>query len=276
MGPDRVGKVPGPTALPAHGVEIACRDDGDGPAVLLLHETGGSALVWDRLHEELAGAARVISYDRRGWGDTGAPEGYARTTVEEHAEDAVAVLDALGVEDAVVAGAGVGGVAALDLALRRPGLVRAGVLVEPPLLALLPQATEGMSADRETIEGAVRDGGPEAALDAYLAGALPFLGPGAGRIPDEAAAPARRRPLSLFAELAAVPSWALQGRALSTAEVPILIVTGASTPPLLREAGAALAARLPESRSLTVGGSGLPHIDAAPELAAELRSLLAA
>jgi pimeloyl-ACP methyl ester carboxylesterase len=263
-----------PTLLPIHGVDVACRDEGEGPAVILLHETASSGRIWDPLRSSLAEGARVISYDRRGWGETGSPEGYARTTVEEHAEDAAALLRGLGVAEAVVAGAGLGAVAALDLALRRPDLARAAVLVEPPLLALLPQATEGMSADREAVEAAVREGGPGAALDAYLAGGLPYLGAGAERIPADASASARLRPLSLFAELAAVPAWALHGRGLAAADSPALIVTGAATPPLLRSAARELTARLGNSRVVTLGGTGLPHVAAAPELAGEIRKLL--
>jgi pimeloyl-ACP methyl ester carboxylesterase len=262
-----------PASLPVGGIEISYRDEGEGPAVALLHETAATGRVWDALRGALGAEVRVISHDRRGWGETGAPEGYARTTVEEHAEDSTALLAALGVDEALLAGAGIGAVAALDLALRRSDLVQAVVLIEPLLLALLPQATEGMSADREAIEATVREGGPPAALDAYLAGALPFLGPGAERIPAGAADTSR--PLSLFAELAAVPAWPLHDRGLLDAEVPSLVVTGASTPPILRSVAGELASRLAGARRVTLGGAGLPHVDAAPELAREIRSLLA-
>lgn len=239
----------------------------------LLHETTATDLIWNPLRESLGRDVRVISYDRRGWGATGAPEGFARTTVEEHAEDAAGMLAGLEVEEAVLAGAGIGAIAALDLALRRSDLVRGAVLIEPPLLALLRQATEGMSVDRETVEGAIREGGPAAAIDAYLSGALPFLGAGAERIPAEAADTSR--PRSLFAELAAVPAWPVHDRGLHTAEVPVLVVTGASTPPLLRSAGDELASRLATARRVNLGGTGLPHVGAAPELAEEIRALLA-
>jgi pimeloyl-ACP methyl ester carboxylesterase len=246
---------------------------GEGEAVLFLHESATTGEVWRPLAEQLSGGMRAISYDRRGWGASPAPAAYTRTTVEEQAEDAAVVLEECGVSRAVLCGAGLGAVAVLDLLLRRPGLVAAAVLIEPPLLAFLPDATEGLSADRAEIEAAVERGGPQAALDLYLEGGLPFLGPGAARIPEPIALAARERPLSLFAELAAVPGWALRTPELLEAAVPSVIVLGASTPSPLRRAGEELAARLGGSRLLRVGGDGLPAIGAASGIAAAIQSL---
>jgi pimeloyl-ACP methyl ester carboxylesterase len=246
---------------------------GEGEAVLFLHESATTGEVWRPLAEMLAGGMRVISYDRRAWGGSPVPDAYTRTTVEEQAEDAALVLTECGVDRAILCGAGLGAVAALDLLLRRPRLVAGAVLIEPPLLAFLTEATEGLSSDRAEIEAAVEGGGPEAALDLYLEGGLPFLGPGAGRIPASIARAARERPLSLFAELAAVPGWALRTPELLEAAVPSVIVLGASTPPVLRRAGEELAGRLGESRLLRVGGEGLPAIGAASGIAAAIQSL---
>ena len=92
------------------GVELAYEERGEGAAVLLVHAIGGRPDAWPDV------PARVIAYDRRGYGGSGAPEPYARTTVEEQAEDAAAVLAALDAVPAVIAGEGVGALVALDLA----------------------------------------------------------------------------------------------------------------------------------------------------------------
>ena len=268
------GGIAGPRSLHVHGVELACWESGSGPPVLLLHETATGADVWRPLAAALAGDARAIAFDRRGWGDSGAPEPYTRTTVEEQAEDAAGLLRELGIEQAAVCGAGLGAVAALDLLLRRPETVRAAALIEPPLLAFLPDATEGLSADRRAIEEAIRDGGPEAALDLYLRGALPLLGPGAERIPADAGSAARKRPLSLFAELASVASWPIPTAALAEVAAPTLIVVASSTPAPLLRAAEQLAGRLAGSELVRLESPGLPHVDAAPELAERLRGLL--
>jgi pimeloyl-ACP methyl ester carboxylesterase len=256
------------------GIELTWWERGDGPDVLCLHETAASSEIWLPLAEQLGAEARVLAIDRRGWGSSGAPEQYSATTIEEQAEDAAALLEELGSRPTLACGAGLGAVAALDLLLRRPDLVRAAVLVEPPLLAYVPEATEGLSADRESIAEAVAHGGPAAALDLYLAGGLPFAGPGAERIPEQVAASTRERPLSLFAELAAVPAWTLRSAEMLALEAPSRIVLGSTTPRHLRVAAEQLAAHLGGSEIVRLGGEGLPHVGAAAELAGVIRALL--
>ena len=252
-----------------NGVELAVRQSGDGRPALCIHETAAAGRIWDDFAEAAAGL-RVISYDRRGWGGSEAPEGYRRTTVAEQAEDAAVLVERLAKAPALICGAGLGAVAALDLALRRPDLCAEAVLIEPPLLAFSADATEGLSADRAAIEAAVRDGGVAAAIELYVAGGLPYLGAGAGRLPREIAEEGRDRPLSLFAELAAVAEWEIRSSALLECEVPVRIVVGATTPPVLRQAAEELDARLGLARAMRLGGDGLPHVSAAPELARAL------
>jgi pimeloyl-ACP methyl ester carboxylesterase len=257
-----------------HGVELSFWEQGAGPALLCLHETASSGEIWRPLAEALAADARTVAHDRRGWGSSGAPQQYSATTIEEQAEDAAALLEELDAAPAVACGAGLGAVAALDLILRRADLVRAGVLIEPPLLALVPEATEGLSADRGAIADAVSGGGPAEAIDLYLAGGLRFAGSGAQRIPDEIGAVAREHPLSLFAELAAVPAWTLRTAEMASVAAPSRIVVGASTPQLLRVAADQLARRLGRSEVVRLDGEGLPHFDCAPELAESIKPLL--
>ena len=102
------------------------------------------------------------------------------------------------------------------------------------------------------------------------AAGLPFLGAGAGRLPREIAEEGRERPLSLFAELAAVAEWEIRSVALLECQVPVRIVVAATTPPVLRQAAEELDARLGLARALRLGGDGLPHVTAAPELARAL------
>jgi len=239
--------------------------------------------IWEGIAAATAGGAggvadgrgaRVVAYDRRGWGRSETPEDYRRTTVSEQAEDAVGMLAAHEIDQAVLCGAGLGAVVALDLLLRQPDLATAAVLIEPPLLAFLPHATEALSADRAAITESVREGGVAAALDLYLRGGLPALGAGAGRIPPQLAAVAREHPLSLFAELAAVAEWEIRTAALIEVTAPTRIVISASTPPLLRAAVDELAARLGGSELVRLGGEGLPHVSAAPELAGRIERML--
>jgi pimeloyl-ACP methyl ester carboxylesterase len=258
------------------GVDLRYRRRGEGPTVLCLHETASTGAIWDRLEEALRGHACLVDYDRRGWGESSAPEPYLRTTVTEQSEDAAVLLERLGAAPALLCGAGLGAVAALDLMLRRPELVRGAVLVEPPLLAFVPDATEGLSADAARIRAAVAEGGPDAALELYLRGGLPSIGAGAGRIPAEVAAAAQRTPLSFFAELPAVPDWELHPGELGGVEAPSRIVISASAPALLERAGEQLAERLGNSELRRLRAEGLPHVAGAPDLAGAVRELLGA
>lgn len=209
----------------------------------------------------------MIAFDRRGWGGSEAPETYGRTTIEEQAEDAAAVIEAVDAAPATLCGAGLGAVAALDLLIRRPELASAAVLIEPPLLALVPEATEAISEDGERLRGAVQEGGPAAGLDLYLSGALGALGPGAERLPAEVAAAARRRPLILFAELGAVSAWTLPLEAMTVLKAPTRIITCASTTALVRAASGSLADRLAGASLVALDCGGLPHIEMPEEIA---------
>jgi pimeloyl-ACP methyl ester carboxylesterase len=253
--------------LEARGVEIAWSERGEGRAVLLVHETAAAASVWDPVAEALAARARAISYDRRGWGASSAPDDYRRTTVEEQSEDAAALLESAEAAPAVIAGAGVGAIVALDLLLRRPELVAGTLLVEPPVLQLLPIATEALSQDRRRLEIAAGTG--EDVIELYLSGGLPTLGAEVSRLPEEVIAAARERPASVVAEMGIAAGWRMPLPRLASAERPSAIVTTASTPPLLRDAAAALTPRLAHASATGVDSGGVPpHLGAADEVAA--------
>ena len=253
-------------ALEARGVELAWGERGQGTPVLLVHETATTSAVWEPLGAALESRARAITYDRRGWGGSSAPDTYRRTTVEEQSEDAAALLECAAEEPAVVCGAGLGAVIALDLLLRDPQLVAGAVLIEPPLLQLLPLATEALSDDRSRLEAVA--GGGQDVIALYLSGGLPALGPGITRLPEHLTAAGREQPASLIAELGIAAAWRMPLPRLAAAERPTVIVTAGSTPPLIRDASSALAARLAEAseRELDSGG-GPPHLGAADGVA---------
>jgi len=178
------------------------------------------------------------------------------------------LLADLGESSVVLCGAGLGAVAALDLLLRRPELTQGAVLIEPPLLAFVDEATDLLSEDGEALRAAVHAGGPAAGVELYLSGRLVALGPGAERLPAEVTMTARDRPLSLFAELAAVPSWPLPLGTMARNQVPVRIVVGESGPALLRRAGGELTAHLSEAELRQLGGTP-PHL-AEPQAVADL------
>jgi pimeloyl-ACP methyl ester carboxylesterase len=252
--------------LQARGVEIAWSERGDGAPVVLIHETAASSAVWEPVAAELGERARAIAYDRRGWGGSSAPDDYRRTTVEEQSEDAATLIEAVGAGPAVVCGAGLGAVIALDLLLRRRDAVSGTLLIEPPVLQLLPVATEALSDDRGRLEAAAAE--RRDVIDLYLSGGLPALGPGVARLPEQVSAAARRSPGSVIAELGIAAGWRTPLPRLAAAERPSAIVTAPSTPSLLRDASAELARRLGASSAREVhSGDQPPHLGAPGEIA---------
>lgn len=98
---------------------------GEGIPVVFLHAGVCDSRMWESQIEAVAAAGFWgVAYDRRGYGGTQTPnEGFS------HLEDMEAVLEALGIHAAVVAGASLGGALAIDFTLANPERVAGLVLV---------------------------------------------------------------------------------------------------------------------------------------------------
>lgn len=101
-----------------NGLEVSYQDEGRGVPLVLLHGYCGSAAYWDDLLPLLTAHARVVAPDARGHGETAATGG--TYGMEQLAEDALQLLDALHIGQAFVLGHSMGGYAALALAERAP------------------------------------------------------------------------------------------------------------------------------------------------------------
>ncbi|MCC6793466.1 MAG: alpha/beta fold hydrolase [Thermomicrobiales bacterium] len=133
-----------------NGAEIAFDDRGAGSALLLIHAGIADRRMWDAQVAAFEGTHRVVRFDMRGFGESSAPsDAYANY------EDARGLLDALGIDRAVVAGDSMGGEAALDLALAYPDRVSGLVListraacdaVSPELEAIWEESDEAFEA----------------------------------------------------------------------------------------------------------------------------------
>ena len=82
-------------------------DRGSGPAIVLLHGFPLAKETWDAQATALEARARVVRFDLRGLGTTDATPG--PYLMEALASDVAGILDALGIERAVVAGHSLGG-----------------------------------------------------------------------------------------------------------------------------------------------------------------------
>ena len=88
----------------ANATELYYEVRGAGPPVLLMMGLTGDGGHFDELADLLADEFTVISYDRRGNGRSPAPAGWQTTSPEEQADDAAALLHAVGAGPVVVFG----------------------------------------------------------------------------------------------------------------------------------------------------------------------------
>ena len=111
-----------------NGQSITYADSGgDGPAIIWSHGFLMDHTMFDAQVEALSGDYRCIAWDERGFGDTPAT---APFTYWDMADDAVALLDHLGVDQAVFAGMSQGGFISLRAALAYPDRVRGLILID--------------------------------------------------------------------------------------------------------------------------------------------------
>jgi pimeloyl-ACP methyl ester carboxylesterase len=140
----------GEKIVQANGVDICTETFGDpkNPAILLVMGATASMLRWeDEFCERLANGGRfVIRFDNRDVGRSTTYEpGTVNYTVEDLADDAVAVLDAYGIEKAHIVGASMGGMITQHVALRHPerALTITPIMSTPDPSAIAGAATGG-------------------------------------------------------------------------------------------------------------------------------------
>jgi pimeloyl-ACP methyl ester carboxylesterase len=168
--------VPGaaiPLTIEAGDVALSGESAGEGPPIVLLHGLTGTRryVVMGSRALERAGH-RVIAYDARGHGRSSpAPESGAYG-YELLAGDLEAVLDALDLERALLAGASMGAHTALRLALTRPERVAGLVLITPSFDPGSQRGGESL-AGWDALARGLREGGVEGFVAAYDLAAVP-------------------------------------------------------------------------------------------------------
>jgi pimeloyl-ACP methyl ester carboxylesterase len=240
--------------------------------VLLIAGTPGDAGQMTAVADELAADHLVVTYDRRGTSRSAIPSGWSATTVSEQADDAAAVLSAVGVGPALVFGTSNGAAVALELALRHPARVRQAIVHELPLLSVVEDPAPVASAIGSLIGGAMERGGPATALDAFLRFAF------GDAVVDAWSPELRDRMLANAAmvfsvELPAFQAYRPDESALAGCRVPVRVLVGEDQPlPFMREAGQWVADRLGTTVGATPGAHG-PQFSHPSELAATIRAI---
>lgn len=287
----------------ANGLDLWCETFGDAgdPAVLLVMGIGTSGIAWDdELCRTCAAAGYyVIRFDNRDTGLSSTVDYEAHPyTLTDMAHDAVALLDALGIDKAHVVGASLGGMIAQELAIEHPDrlLTLTSIISTPSIIDATAQFTADLPPMREELLTAMMElamtpvATREERIEASLRLAQAFVGSRYRPSDDEVrAAKAREldRLAAHFGEGSAQVQAAIvhgesspnQGAAVARSRdripllpqvtAPTLVVSGDEDPFFAPEHGRLTAELVPGARFVLVKGLG--HTPPPP---AELAPLL--
>jgi 3-oxoadipate enol-lactonase len=221
-----------------NGARLWYDEAGSGPAVLLLHGGLGDSGLWEAVAPLLAERFRTIRMDLRFFGRSTGP-----AAPWSWQDDAIGVLDALGIERAAVVGLSLGGKLALDVALAYPERLWAVAGVAPGLGG---HSTAAYSEEQEArYEAAEAEGDLEAAMEIDLEVWAPLGADERIRqlwqaTPEANGVPAGLEPLQ--------PSGAPAKERLGELAVPTLVVTVQHDPAGMREIGPLVATEAPDAR----------------------------
>jgi len=264
--------------IPVGSLELCCETFGDrgDPAVLLIMGLGTQMVGWRPEFCELIAAEGffVVRYDNRDVGrsthfSTHRPPSVLELvtrrprrpayTLDDMADDAAGLLDALGLDAAHVVGASMGGMIAQTVAVRHPGKVRSLVSIMSttgagrvgrPALKLLPFLLKAPAKEREEAILRILDlfdvvGSPGFERDVAATREMAALsldrssdGGGAGR------------------QLAAILASGNRERALRTITAPTLVIHGTDDKMVAPSGGRATAKQIPNARLELIRGMG--------------------
>lgn len=223
---------------------------GSGPMLLCLHGIGSSSRSFASQLDGLADIATVVAWDAPGY--RGSPAWEQPLGMDGYADEAVSVLDDLGVAGADVLGMSFGGVIAMRMAMRHPARVHSLVLAD---------STPGSGSDPAKAT-AMRCRSDELARD----GAEVFARARAARLVSAGASPELIATVAAtMAEAISLPGYAHAASAMADTDhtesfagvnVPTLVLVGGNdrvTPPVISRD---IADRLPDARYAEVPDAG--------------------
>jgi pimeloyl-ACP methyl ester carboxylesterase len=248
---------PAEAFVETRGARLRVRDEGSGPAVVLLHGWAFDLDIWQPQTEALASRYRVICFDRRGFGySTGEP------SVLDDVSDLLALLDRFGVSRAAFVGASQAARVVLRAAIAAPERCACLVIDGAPDVV---NEGEGSLTTREIPLAryrALAERGELGAVRAEWAShPLTQLRTQDAAIRSRLSQIVRRYPGRdlLFPGASLAPPL---GPRLAEIEAPALVLSGEGDEPIRLEAAALIALRLPHARRSIIPGAGhLPNLD---------------
>ncbi|WP_245904696.1 alpha/beta fold hydrolase [Pseudoroseicyclus aestuarii] len=258
MPADREGET-----ISVNGADIFVQDSGEGDVIYLIHGYPLSGALFERVRGDLDDDHRVITIDQRGFGNSTAPEEV--TDVATYAQDALAVLDELGIESATIGGMSMGGPVVFEMYREAPEVFDGMILID----------SNHMPAN--AIEAGIWDGAHQTLEETQdVQSIVPFLLPnmltGETRIET---APAQADYLSAVVGQASVEG-ALGGatvlanrpdssETLASVEVPVLVLVGLADPVYAVEIAQQMEETAPNATLSIIDGASHAAIFEQPE-----------
>jgi pimeloyl-ACP methyl ester carboxylesterase len=238
-----------------NGVELEYEVVGSGEAMLLIH--GGH--IADALQPLVAEPAlerfQRIRYHRRGLGGSTRPVAAGPTSVAVQAEDAVGLLDHVGVDRAHMVGHSWGGSIALELAAKHPTRVASLVLLEPALLTT--PAGAAFARALAPLAECYEAGDAEGAVHGFLAlvGDRNWHATIEQTVPGGIAQAVKDAATFFETELPGAPNWTFGPEQAAAITCPVLSVLGSRSSPLFVEGRQLLHAWFPDCRDADIVGA---------------------
>jgi 3-oxoadipate enol-lactonase len=239
----------------ANGARLYYEVYGEGEPLLLIMGLGANHLGWAAQVPVYAREFKVIVFDSRGTGQSDFPQG-VDYTIPLLADDAAALLDALGVDRAHVYGISLGGMIAQEMALRHPDKVRSLILGAttpggPHAVGADAQALQALLEQGAVVDRAVTPGILEILFSpAYLAEHLSDLSEMFQRSADYPTT----SPEAYGAQLRAVAGYDTYDR-LPDIAAPTLVLHGTDDPLIPVANGRILAERIPDAKLVLFDGA---------------------
>ena len=161
--------MPAQPVITSDGVRIHTESTGCGDAILFVHEYAGDHRSWEPQVRRFSRNHRCITYAARGYSPSQVPAAPTAYSQQHAVDDAVAVLDGLGVEEADVIGISMGGFAGLHLAMQHSARVRS-LVVAGTGYGAHPSEAARFRNECEAIARLIEESGIESFARQYLSG----------------------------------------------------------------------------------------------------------
>ncbi len=259
-----------------NGVELEYEVLGSGEPVLLISPVLADGFVPLVAERSFAQQYQLIRYHKRGW--VGSTKTAPPVSVSDHAADAAALLDHVGVNCAHVVGHSSGAAVGAQLVLDHPEIVASLTLLELSLLSV--SSAEAFFAQAGPAFEAYAAGDAETALSIFMSVVSGLDWPTCealldARVPGMVAQAVKDADTFFEAELPGLTQWVFNAEHAAAIRCPVLSVLGSDTQPLWVEVAEFLRTSVPNVEECVVKDVGhLLHLQRAKPVAQALAKFL--